>query len=57
MPRIAYTAKNLSLKRRQLIATADVITRQYADAGFDLTLRQLYYRFVARNLIDNTQRS
>ncbi len=39
------------------IEQADVIIREYQAQGFSLTLRQLYYQFVARGLIENTQRS
>lgn len=36
-----------------LIRQADEILSDYAKRGFDLTLRQLYYQFVARNIIPN----
>lgn len=36
---------------------AEAICREYGRQGFDLTLRQLYYQFVARALIPNNQRS
>ncbi len=38
------------------ITQANVIIEEYAAQGFDLTLRQLYYQFVARDLIPNTLR-
>ncbi len=38
------------------IALANVIITEYQQQGFKLTLRQLYYQFVARGLLDNTQR-
>ena len=41
----------------QVIAQADAICRDYRAQGYDLTLRQLYYQFVARALIPNTDRS
>lgn len=40
-----------------LVSTADAICREYARQGFDLTLRQLYYQFVARDVIPNNTRS
>ena len=40
-----------------IIAQAETICRAYAEQGYDLTLRQLYYQFVARDLIPNTDRS
>ncbi|MCR1983998.1 hypothetical protein NSA53_17345 [Cellulosimicrobium cellulans] len=36
---------------------ADEICQEYRAQGFDLTLRQLYYQFVARGLIPNNQKS
>lgn len=55
MPRIAYTEINFRPASLELIRTADAICREYARQGFDLTLRQLYYQFVARDLIANKQ--
>ena len=40
-----------------LVYEANEIIAEYAAQGFTLTLRQLYYQFVARDLIPNTQRS
>jgi hypothetical protein len=40
-----------------LIGLVNGIVIEYADQGFDLTLRQLYYQLVARDHIPNTQRS
>lgn len=39
------------------IEKANEIIAEYAAQGFDLTLRQLYYQFVSRDLIPNTMRS
>jgi hypothetical protein len=36
-----------------IIERANVIIADYAAQGFDLTLRQLYYQFVARGIIPN----
>src|SRR5215472_11359210 len=41
----------------ELVRRADAICAEYAAQGFDLTLRQLYYQFVARGYIPNTMRS
>jgi hypothetical protein len=38
-----------------VIDLANGIIRQYRDQGFTLTLRQLYYQFVARGLLQNRQ--
>jgi hypothetical protein len=40
-----------------VIEQADRICADYRGQGYDLTLRQLYYQFVARGLISNDQRS
>lgn len=49
---------NLNLRGRTLatIEIANTIIEEYAEEGFDLTLRQLYYQFVARDIIPNSQR-
>ena len=39
------------------IQQVNAILGEYAAQGFDLTLRQLYYQFVARGLIENSQKS
>ena len=48
------TFKDASLA---IIESANDIITEYRAQGFSLTLRQLYYQFVARDLIANTQRS
>lgn len=40
-----------------LVAIANHICAEWAADGYDLTLRQLYYQFVARGYIPNTERS
>lgn len=57
MPYIEYEWKNFSYETRQIIRKADEICQEYAALGYDLTLRQLYYQFVARDIIPNNQRS
>lgn len=57
MPRIEYVPRSFSESSRQVIAQADAILCDYAQQGYTLTLRQLYYQFVARDLIANTHRS
>ncbi len=39
-----------------LLTRAIAIIDQYAAQGYQLTLRQLYYQFVARDIIPNTER-
>lgn len=57
MPKIAYREKRIGVARLALIAQANQILDEYQRQGYDLTLRQLYYQFVARDIIPNTQRS
>lgn len=51
--RIAYRNHDFSPAVQAVIDQADVICREYRAQGYDLTLRQLYYQFVARALIPN----
>ncbi|MFC1410461.1 hypothetical protein ACEZCY_14465 [Streptacidiphilus sp. N1-12] len=53
--RIAYVPKKFSGPSLDMIAMAEEICRDYAVQGFDLTLRQLYYQFVARGHLANKQ--
>lgn len=57
MPKILYEADlNLRPKTLKVIAQANEIIATYAAQGYDLTLRQLYYQFVSRDLIKNSQK-
>lgn len=51
---IDWTPKADSLR---MVNTANAIIKEYSAAGYILTLRQLYYQFVSRDLIENTERS
>jgi hypothetical protein len=51
----AFVDRRFSAKSIALIAQANDIIREYVAAGFTLTLRQLYYQFVARGLLENKQ--
>ena len=53
MPRRVYVRKRFSPQHREIIAMANQICAEYAAQGYDLTLRQLYYQFVARGYIPN----
>ena len=55
MPKICYVERTFSAGSRELIDKANEIIADYAAQGFMLTLRQLYYQFVARGLIPNKQ--
>lgn len=56
MPKIAYKSFNFRTQTLMVIRKANEIIAEYAKQGFDLTLRQLYYQFVSRDLIPNTQK-
>jgi len=45
------------LPKIHIIQQANKILEEYAKDGFQLTLRQLYYQFVARGLIANTDKN
>jgi hypothetical protein len=57
MARIAYEKWTPRGDSAAIIAQANQIAIDYAQQGYDLTLRQLYYQFVARDLLSNTQKS
>ena len=57
MPKIAYIQKNFSQASLDIIQQANDIIEEYKQLGFDLTLRQLYYQYVSRDLLPNSDRS
>lgn len=52
-----FVPKNFKDASLEIITAANEIIDEYRDQGFLLTLRQLYYQFVARALLPNTQQS
>ena len=56
MAKIAYIRKKFAAKSRDLIEAANAILEEYAVDGYVLTVRQLYYQFVARDILSNTER-
>jgi len=52
-PRIAYIEKSFRADSLETIEHARRIIEEYEADGYTLTLRQLYYQFVARDLIPN----
>ena len=50
-----YQATNFRQKTLGIIDKANEIIEEYKAEGYDLTLRQLYYQFVARDIIPNKQ--
>jgi hypothetical protein len=57
MPKICYINWNPAPDSLATVHTANQIIEEYLAKGFDLTLRQLYYQFVARDLIPNTMKA
>jgi hypothetical protein len=55
MPKIAYKEIRFARATRDIITKANQIIAEYEAQGFDLTLRQLYYQFVARGYLENKQ--
>lgn len=55
MAKERFVACNFRTKSRALIAHANTIIAEYQAQGFTLTLRQLYYQFVSRDLLPNKQ--
>jgi hypothetical protein len=53
----AYITWNPKEKTISLVEQAGDIISEYEAAGYTLTVRQLYYQFVARDIIENSERS
>ncbi len=57
MPVIEYKEINFRPSTLKIIEKCNAILRSYVAAGYDMTLRQLYYQLVAADEIENTPRS
>ena len=57
MPKIAYITKNFRSESIKLIEKINQVIEEYENQGYSLTLRQVYYQMVARDIIPNNQRS
>jgi hypothetical protein len=55
MAREAFIERKFSVGSVAIIDQANTIIAAYQEQGFTLTLRQLYYQFVSRDLIANRQ--
>lgn len=55
--RIRYVSTKFQAETQSVIDQANDICETYAASGLSLTLRQLYYQFVARDLLPNNQKS
>lgn len=56
MPSVAYETWTPSPLHAEVIRQANRLCRAYAQAGYNPTLRQLYYRFVAMDLFPDDRR-
>jgi len=54
MGKYAYIERKFSAGSAALIQTANGIIREYQSQGYVLTIRQLYYQLVSRDVIANT---
>lgn len=54
--KIAYVKRKFGKSTVEIINQANNIIEEYEDEGMSLTLRQLYYQFVARGLLENKQK-
>jgi len=52
-----FEPTQLSSESRELVTTMNRILRNYQSQGYDLSLRQLYYQLVSRNIITNEEKS
>lgn len=52
-----FIDKNFGADAREMIRTINGILAEYVEAGYDLSLRQLYYQLVSRNIVPNTEKS
>lgn len=56
MSKIQYEVIKFNPMQRLMVQHANVIINEYASAGYDLTLRQIYYKFVARDLFPDDRK-
>ncbi len=52
-----FVPKKFTARHGSIIAMANQILDEYANMGYDLSLRQLYYQFVARDILKNNQKN
>lgn len=55
--KICYREWNPNSGTQAVVTTANEILDEYTEQGYHLSLRQLYYQFVARDLLPNTEKS
>ncbi len=54
MPKIEYVPRRFKPAVKAIITHANVVIDDYVKQGFVLTLRQLYYKFIAKDLFPET---
>lgn len=54
--KIPYAPKTFTSTHLEVISAAEDICSDYARQGYELTLRQLYYQFIARDLFPESRR-
>jgi hypothetical protein len=54
--KITYENRTFSAAAHEVIADAERICDEYAAQGYQLTLRQLYYQFIARDMFPESRR-
>lgn len=57
MSKLAYKEIRLGKASLEIVSKANEIIDEYQEQGFTLTLRQLYYQFVSRDIIPNNMQS
>lgn len=55
MSKILYESRTFNTVSSAVIDQAEAFCRQYAAQGYGLTLRQLYYRFIATNTFPDSR--
>ncbi|SEO12142.1 hypothetical protein [Paenibacillus sp. OK076] len=55
--KVCYREINFRAESLQLIEKVNSIINEYQEMGYSLTLRQVYYQLVARDVIPNNERS
>lgn len=53
----AFINKNFRPESAKVIVQANSVIEEYSAQGYNLTLRQIFYQFVSRDLIPNTQKA
>lgn len=56
MAKQAYIEKRFNTSSREIIEQVNNILAEYEAQGYDLSLRQLFYQMVSRDLLPNTQK-